>query len=313
MADTKISALTAATTPLAGTEVLPIVQSGTTKKVSVNDLTTGKPVSMTKLTANIPSGTTYHELVADGLLNYGASGYLTGSFTAATVAGAPGVYIGYNSSTKSGIVGPSAVGGAPNQGLEIWAYDNATAFKQVATVSAVTAKAGLTLDIGNLIIGTSGNGIDFSATPGTGTSELFNDYEEGTWTPVLTGGTTNPTYTVSASETGGRYTKIGNIVYFSFEVRWSAVSGGSGDVIITGLPFTRVNNQQPGSDNFSLQSRGNTYLGDTLQGNINANQTAIYVLTNDAAGGATINLQCLGLGVSGVGFLRGSGFYIASV
>jgi hypothetical protein len=39
MSDTKISALTSATTPLAGTEVLPIVQSSTTVKVAVNDLT----------------------------------------------------------------------------------------------------------------------------------------------------------------------------------------------------------------------------------------------------------------------------------
>jgi hypothetical protein len=39
MADLKISQLSTATTPLAGTEVVPIVQSGTTKKVSVNDLT----------------------------------------------------------------------------------------------------------------------------------------------------------------------------------------------------------------------------------------------------------------------------------
>lgn len=38
MADTKISALTSATTPLDGTEVLPIVQSSTTKKVANNDL-----------------------------------------------------------------------------------------------------------------------------------------------------------------------------------------------------------------------------------------------------------------------------------
>lgn len=40
MADTKISALPAATTPLAGTEVIPIVQSGVTKKVSIDNLTT---------------------------------------------------------------------------------------------------------------------------------------------------------------------------------------------------------------------------------------------------------------------------------
>lgn len=38
MADLKISQLPAATTPLAGTEVLPIVQGGTTVKVAVNDL-----------------------------------------------------------------------------------------------------------------------------------------------------------------------------------------------------------------------------------------------------------------------------------
>jgi hypothetical protein len=42
MADKKISALTGATTPLAGTEVLPIVQSSTTVKVSVADLTAGR-------------------------------------------------------------------------------------------------------------------------------------------------------------------------------------------------------------------------------------------------------------------------------
>lgn len=50
MADTKISALTAATTPLAGTEVLPIVQSGVTKQVSIANLTAGRAVSADSLT-----------------------------------------------------------------------------------------------------------------------------------------------------------------------------------------------------------------------------------------------------------------------
>lgn len=50
MADTKISALTVATTPLAGTEVLPIVQSGVTKQVSVANLTAGRAVSADSLT-----------------------------------------------------------------------------------------------------------------------------------------------------------------------------------------------------------------------------------------------------------------------
>jgi hypothetical protein len=46
MADKKISALTAASTPLAGTEVLPIVQSGSTVKVAVSDLTAGRAVTV---------------------------------------------------------------------------------------------------------------------------------------------------------------------------------------------------------------------------------------------------------------------------
>lgn len=46
MANSKISALTSATTPLAGTETLPVVQSSATKKVAVSDLTVGRTVGM---------------------------------------------------------------------------------------------------------------------------------------------------------------------------------------------------------------------------------------------------------------------------
>jgi hypothetical protein len=50
MADSKISALPASTVPLAGTEVLPIVQSSTTKQVSVANLTAGRDIAATSLT-----------------------------------------------------------------------------------------------------------------------------------------------------------------------------------------------------------------------------------------------------------------------
>jgi hypothetical protein len=49
MADSKISALPASTTPLAGTEVLPIVQSSTTKQVSIANLTAGRAISATSI------------------------------------------------------------------------------------------------------------------------------------------------------------------------------------------------------------------------------------------------------------------------
>ena len=56
MADSKISALPAATTPLAGTEVLPVVQGGTTDKVTVANLTAGRSVSMLYLDVSTTAG-----------------------------------------------------------------------------------------------------------------------------------------------------------------------------------------------------------------------------------------------------------------
>lgn len=58
MADLKISALPSATTPVAGTEVLPIVQSSTTKKVSINDLTAGRAVAASSFTGSGATVTT---------------------------------------------------------------------------------------------------------------------------------------------------------------------------------------------------------------------------------------------------------------
>jgi hypothetical protein len=88
-----------------------------------------------------------------------------------------------------------------------------------------------TLGTGNLIIGTSGKGIDFSATPGTGTSELLADYEEGTWTPSLGGSTT-----YQSGGQAGTYTKVGRIVNFKAILYINAIGSGS-TTQITGLPF----------------------------------------------------------------------------
>jgi len=78
MADLKISALPASTTPLAGTEVLPIVQSSTTKQVSVANLTAGRAVSALSLTTTqaITGGSLYQ---VSGFSAYRASGASTSS------------------------------------------------------------------------------------------------------------------------------------------------------------------------------------------------------------------------------------------
>ena len=84
----------------------------------------------------------------------------------------------------------------------------------------------------------SGQGIDFSATAGTGTSELLDDYEEGTWTPNYTAATGGNLGGTQSRQ--GYYTKVGNkvTVQFYLYINTIDVTGKSGDVTVTGLPFT---------------------------------------------------------------------------
>lgn len=88
---------------------------------------------------------------------------------------------------------------------------------------------------GNLAF-TSGNGIDFSATSGTGTSELFDDYEEGTWTPTDGSGQGLTFAGVVAT-----YTKVGNMVRVTANFTYPSNSSGL-DTRVNGLPFTTGGN-----------------------------------------------------------------------
>jgi len=72
---------------------------------------------------------------------------------------------------------------------------------------------------------------------GTGAPNRLDDYEVGSWTPTYSGSTGNPTISYDPI-TDGRYTKIGNIVFATFIIRTDSVSGGSGNLVVSGLPFT---------------------------------------------------------------------------
>jgi hypothetical protein len=128
------------------------------------------------------------------------------------------------------------------------------------TLGLTLAPSGdLSLATGNVVMSTSGKGIDFSATTsgsGTMTSELLNDYEEGTWTPVLA--TDNVTFTsVGYTIQVGKYTKVGNLVTVTGTIQTNSVVIGSasGNVWITGLPFTQPSTDAPGGVNcFVAQS-----------------------------------------------------------
>ena len=113
-----------------------------------------------------------------------------------------------------------------------------------ARFTTITASAGINITNGNLIFGTSGKGIDFSITSnaitgssGSLTSEIFSDYEEGTWTPQLSSSDSSfPKQAVV-----GIYRKIGTQLIASFNITLSSSGntfGPASSLQVIGLPFT---------------------------------------------------------------------------
>ena len=85
----------------------------------------------------------------------------------------------------------------------------------------------------------SGKGIDFSATSdgnGTDSSELLDDYEEGTFSPTSHGWSAGGSTTYTSQK--GTYVKVGRMVTAIGSVAWSAISGASGVHAIGGLPYS---------------------------------------------------------------------------
>jgi hypothetical protein len=115
-------------------------------------------------------------------------------------------------------------------------YDN--------SVKLATTSTGVDIS-GNVVLAT-GQGIDFSATSdgaGTTTSELLDDYEEGTFnSSVAPNG--SGTITMSTSFDTGYYTKVGNVVNCWFHIRTTGVSSPVGSAVIAGMPFASYNQNQ---------------------------------------------------------------------
>ena len=88
-------------------------------------------------------------------------------------------------------------------------------------------------------------GVVFDAVTGNATSNTLNDYEEGTWTPVLRGASVAGTYEFATS--GAYYTKVGRMVTVTANLVLSAsiTGGGSAYAKITGLPYAKGANMAP--------------------------------------------------------------------
>jgi hypothetical protein len=280
MADVKISGLPASTVPLAGTEVLPIVQSGTTKQVSIANVTAGRAVAALSITTDTykaasSSGGALQNSSGTPQLQWGAGG---GNNLSVDVA------ININPANAAVAISPTGTGTvaiSPAGALTI----NPTAASTInnTSIGATTASTGrftsVTATTGNVVIGTSGQGVDFAATPGTGTSELLADYEEGTWTPdIVYSGTNTPTYATRL----GRYTKVGRLVQLQILLSWDE-NGSTGNVSIGNLPFTSsAANARAVPSILSFGLTGLT-TNVSVTGFVNTSATTIALFLNDNA------------------------------
>tara|TARA_Y100000004_G_C8814862_1_gene369315 strand:+ start:27 stop:599 length:573 start_codon:yes stop_codon:yes gene_type:complete len=120
---------------------------------------------------------------------------------------------------------------------------------------------GLTLSDGDITLA-SGHGISFASTSdATGmTSELFDDYEEGVYTPTVAGATSG-SYTIGDSATKLSYVKIGRMVHLQGQIHITGKSSPSG-VVTVSLPFATGNTsdlaeRSVGSVAFDSASSGN--------------------------------------------------------
>ena len=171
---------------------------------------------------------------------------------------------------------PAIRGTDTNTGIFFPAADTIAFAEGGAEVMRLNASGNLqtigTISVGNATPSTSGAGITFPATQSASSdANTLDDYEEGTWTPVVAGGSTAGTGTYTLQE--GTYTKIGNMVVANCGVTWTAHTG-TGDLTITGLPFTA--------------SSANTQAGSVFANEFNAGTLATQVFAFPSGSSNTI-------------------------
>lgn len=250
MADLKISALPASTTPLAGTEVVPLVQASTTKKVSVGDLTAGRDTSFKTGTATPRNGAVPT-----------AGSVLTGLtiFNDQDAATGDGVSLFLDHSYRTP--------GTQTRGVKLSSYSTTAFAGYIGATLQVTAagaflesvdfqdNGNIKFSTGNLVQGTAAKGVNFTAnTPAAGmTSQLLNWYEKGTWTPTGNG--------ISYSSAAGSYTRVGNLITVFYQVTFPTTAD-TNQARLGGLPFASVNTTivvVSGASDLALLVDGNTF------------------------------------------------------
>lgn len=159
------------------------------------------------------------------------------------------------------------------------------------------------LSIGGNLVVTAGNGIDFSATNdgsgGSNVSEVFDDYEEGDWTPGFYDVNSGGTAATATGTIAGSYTRIGRLVTLSLTVTNLESTGmvGTRQVYIRDLPYTvkslsGTQRWTAAADYTGIDDSASTGGGGTLVATIQ-DATDYIRLTNNKSDGDSNNDQVL--------------------
>ena len=242
MPSSKISALTGSTTPLAGTEVLAVVQSSTTKQVAISNLTAGRAVSMSGMTATGTATVGAYSAPWAGMkavdLSHSASVYGDG-VVASWIAGLTCASY-YSSGWKYRVAARDAEKVEVGSGLNYYYASGAGKAAGDAVTWSKLFGVGTTGNVvaytGDFVLFTPAKGINFTANPHAAgmTSQLLNWYEEGTWTPALFASTSG---TITSGSTAGLYIRTGKQVTVTGYIDVVSVSSPVGSLLLTGLPF----------------------------------------------------------------------------
>jgi hypothetical protein len=155
----------------------------------------------------------------------------------------------------------------------------------------------------------SANGIAFPATQSaSANANTLDDYEEGTWTPVV------PASSVTYTTRTGSYTKIGRLVFIVCDVTISAITsptGGAGAGFITGLPFTAAAAATGSTPNLTTMWNGANFGGTVPVAQVNPNNTQISAAgcTNNAA---FVDSSPANIWDAGGNWVKVSGFYLTT-
>jgi hypothetical protein len=155
------------------------------------------------------------------------------------------------------------------------------------------------------------------AIGGTAAANTMDEYEEGTWIPTYTDDAGN--VITNLTNQNGRYVKVGNLVYISGNVRTqgsSSTSGLSGNLSISGLPFTQVSTEASGTVSFFTHESSGSYNAPAQlprTSPVSSNTTKIRVYKYSGSGGRTVRFLVSDLTMSGnSNFMFFQGTYEAS-